>query len=62
MNKLEPIEQLDRTFFTYTSYHGIEIGRYELQGKQNLYEHTWRVPMNVRGPEIKRGVRTTGNV
>jgi arylsulfatase A-like enzyme len=37
------------------------IGRHGLQGKQNLYEHTWRVPMVVTGPGIKPGTRATGN-
>ena len=38
------------------------IGRHGLQGKQNLYEHTWRVPLFVKGPGIKAGSRVTGNV
>ncbi len=31
-------------------------------GKQNLYEHTWRVPFIVRGPGIKAGSRAAGNL
>ena len=38
------------------------MGRHGLTGKQNLYEHTWRVPMIVRGPNIKAGSRAPGNV
>jgi arylsulfatase A-like enzyme len=38
------------------------IGRHGLQGKQNLYEHTWRVPLFVMGPGIKPGSRVTGNI
>lgn len=30
-------------------------------GKQNLYEHTWRVPFIVKGPGIKPG-RAMGNI
>jgi choline-sulfatase len=33
-----------------------------LQGKQNLYQHTWRVPLIVKGPRIQGGTRATGNV
>lgn len=33
-----------------------------LQGKQNLYEHTWRVPMIAMGPGIEKNLRTQGNV
>ena len=38
------------------------IGRHGLQGKQNLYQHTWRVPLIVKGPGISSGSRATGNV
>jgi arylsulfatase A-like enzyme len=38
------------------------IGRHGLQGKQNLYQHTWRVPYIVKGPGIKAASRSTGNV
>ena len=38
------------------------IGRQGLQGKQNLYEHTWRVPFFAMGPGIKSGSRAPGNV
>ena len=54
--------ELDNTYIFYTADHGMAIGRHGLQGKQNLYEHTWRVPMVVRGPGIKAGVRVTGNI
>jgi choline-sulfatase len=37
------------------------IGRHGLQGKQNLYEHTWRVPLIVKGPGIQSGTRVVGN-
>lgn len=38
------------------------IGRHGLQGNQNLYEHTWRVPLIVTGPGIPPGSRVAGNV
>jgi len=46
---------LANTYIVFTSDHGIAIGRHGLQGKQNLYEHTWRVPYIVRGPGIQAG-------
>ncbi|MDF7807252.1 sulfatase-like hydrolase/transferase, partial [Pontiellaceae bacterium B12219] len=46
---------VDNTYIVFTSDHGIAIGRHGLQGKQNLYEHTWRVPYIVRGPGIEPG-------
>jgi arylsulfatase A-like enzyme len=54
--------ELDNTYIFYTADHGIAIGRHGLQGKQNLYEHTWRVPFIVKGPGIKPGSRVKGNI
>ncbi|MCP4480344.1 MAG: sulfatase-like hydrolase/transferase [Planctomycetaceae bacterium] len=62
LDKLEAMGELDNTFIFYTSDHGMAIGRHGLQGKQNLYEHTWRVPMIVKGPGIEAGQRCQGNV
>lgn len=62
IHRLEEMGELDNTYVIYTSDHGIAIGRHGLTGKQNLYEHTWRVPMIVRGPGISGGSRAAGNV
>lgn len=62
LKKLEAMGELDNTYVIYTSDHGMAIGRHGLQGKQNLYEHTWRVPFVVAGPGIKAGTRAMGNI
>jgi len=62
LNKLEEMGELDNTYIVYTSDHGIAIGRHGLMGKQNLYEHTWRVPFIVKGPGIEAGKRVEGNI
>lgn len=62
LEKLKAMGELDNTYIFYTSDHGIAIGRHGLQGKQNLYEHTWRVPFIVKGPGIKPGSRVPGNI
>ncbi|MEN1682132.1 MAG: sulfatase-like hydrolase/transferase [Planctomycetota bacterium] len=60
--KLEQLGELDNTIILYTADHGIAIGRHGLTGKQNLYEHTWRVPMIAAGPGIAAGERAPGGV
>lgn len=60
--KLEAMGELDNTYIFYTADHGMAIGRHGLQGKQNLYEHTWRVPFIAKGPGIVEGARALGNI
>jgi arylsulfatase A-like enzyme len=62
LKKLEAMGELDNTYVFYTADHGMAIGRHGLQGKQNLYEHTWRVPFFAKGPGIKAGSRALGNI
>ena len=61
LKKLEAMGELENTYVIYTSDHGMAIGRHGLQGKQNLYEHTFRVPYIVMGPGVKKG-RAPGNI
>lgn len=60
LDKLKQMDELQNTYIFYTSDHGIAVGRHGLSGKQNLYEHTWRVPFLVRGPGIQPGSRASG--
>jgi len=62
LTQLEEMGELDNTYVIYTSDHGIAVGRHGLMGKQNLYEHTWRVPFIVRGPGIKASSRASGYI
>ena len=62
LQKLDSMDELENTYIFYTADHGMAIGRHGLQGKQNLYEHTWRIPLIAKGPRIKAGSRVQGNV
>jgi choline-sulfatase len=62
LKRLEETGELDNTYIIYTSDHGIAIGHHGLMGKQNLYQHCWRVPFIVKGPGIKAGSRVEGNI
>ena len=61
VKKLKEMNELDNTYIFFTSDHGIAVGRHGLMGKQNLYEHSWRVPFIASGPGIKPGTRSEGN-
>ena len=62
LTRLEAMGELENTYIIYTSDHGIAIGRHAMMGKQNLYEHSWRVPYLVKGPGINAGSRADGNI
>ena len=62
LDRLEAMGELDNTYVFFTSDHGIAVGRHGLTGKQNLYEHTWRVPFIARGPGITPGTQTSGYI
>ncbi len=62
LDQLRAMGELDNTYIFYTADHGMAIGRHGLQGKQNLYEHTWRVPFIAKGPGIRPGSRVRGNI
>ncbi len=61
LTKLEKMGELENTYVIYTADHGIAIGRHALMGKQNLYEHSWRVPYLAMGPGIVPGSRAPGD-
>ena len=45
----------DDTIVVYTADHGLSVGQHGLLGKQNLYDHSVRVPLIVRGPGVPSG-------
>ena len=49
--------QLENTIIVYTGDNGLAVGRHGLMGKQNLYDHSIRVPLLLSGPGIPAGAR-----
>ncbi|MFA9480276.1 sulfatase-like hydrolase/transferase [Phycisphaerales bacterium AB-hyl4] len=43
------------TLVIHTSDHGLAVGQHGLMGKQNLYEHSIRVPLILAGPGVPTG-------
>lgn len=46
----------ENTIIIYAADNGLAIGSHGLLGKQNLYEHSMKVPLILRGPGIPEGV------
>ena len=47
--------KLNNTYVFFTSDHGLAVGHHGLMGKQNMFEHSVRVPFIVSGPGIPKG-------
>lgn len=45
----------DNTYIVFTADHGLAVGRHGLMGKQNMYDHSVRVPLMIVGPNIPAG-------
>ena len=48
----------ENTIVIYTADHGLGLGQHGLMGKQNLYDHSMRIPLIMRGPGIPVGIRS----
>ena len=59
---LEETGQAGNTLVIYLADHGLAVGQHGLMGKQNLYDHSIRVPLILAGPGIPSGRRPGGLV
>jgi arylsulfatase A-like enzyme len=48
----------ENTIVVFASDNGLAVGQHGLFGKQNLYDHSVRVPLVMRGPGVARGKRS----
>lgn len=55
LDALEKTGKADNTWIFFTADHGLAVGQHGLFGKQNLYDHSVRVPFFVVGPGVKAG-------
>lgn len=54
--KLHELKLDSKTYVIFTADHGLAVGEHGLMGKQNMYEHSIRVPFLLAGPGITPGV------
>jgi choline-sulfatase len=57
LQALEESGQAENTWIFFTADHGLAVGQHGLMGKQNLYDHSVRVPFIVVGPDVARDTR-----
>lgn len=55
LDELESKGKLENTILVFTADHGLAVGQHGLMGKQNMYEHSIRVPFIIAGPGIPSG-------
>jgi arylsulfatase A-like enzyme len=62
LDQLEKSGQADNTYIFFTADHGLGVGHHGLFGKQNLYEHSTRVPFIAVGPGIAGGKKNDESI
>lgn len=55
VSALEKSGELENTIIVFAGDNGLAVGRHGLMGKQNLYDHSVRVPLILAGPGIPEG-------
>ena len=55
LDALEKSGRADNTYIIVTADHGLAVGEHGLMAKQNMYEHSVRMPFIMIGPDIEAG-------
>ncbi len=62
LDTLEASGQADNTYIFFTADHGLAVGRHGLMGKQNMFDHSVRVPLMVVGPDVPKNKKVDARV
>lgn len=57
LDALDRSGQAEKTWIFFTADHGLAVGNHGLMGKQNMYDHSVRVPFLVAGPGVAKGAK-----
>ncbi len=55
LDALEQSREAGSTYVIFAGDNGLAVGQHGLLGKQNLYDHSLRVPLVITGPGIRKG-------
>lgn len=58
LKAVDDLNLTGNTVVIFASDNGLAVGQHGLMGKQNLYDHSSRVPLVMRGPGIAKGKRS----
>ena len=62
LDQLEKSGLGKETYVFFSADHGLGVGHHGLFGKQNLYEHSTRVPFIVSGPDVPKGKKVAAPI
>ena len=62
LEALEKSGKADNTYIFFSADHGLAVGNHGLMGKQNMYDHSVRVPLIVAGPGVEPNRKITARV
>ena len=62
LDALEATGKADNTWIFFSADHGLAVGHHGLMGKQNMFDHSVRVPLMVVGPGVEKGAKKDGKV
>jgi choline-sulfatase len=62
LDAIEATGKSANTYIVFTADHGLACGHHGLMGKQNLFDHSVRVPLIVAGPNVPVNRRVRGDV
>jgi len=62
LSELEQSGKMDNTIVFFTADHGLAMGKHGLMGKQNMYDHSIRVPLVIMGKGIPTDKKITADV
>ena len=62
LDALEATGKADNTYIIFSADHGLAVGHHGLMGKQNLFDHSVRVPLIITGPGLPKNQTVGGAV